>query len=167
MKGFQYCAVHSSYDCCPRVNLAASGLSWTPFYRWWLPDSGRNDYAYLHGSLRLFDWRHVYRWGNFTKIDANRNFTPKDRGIFIKVSLSDIFLVHTWTSIFAVECSFLFFLKTLSSRVDSMELLWRYITAITFLTWVGCCVGPIIRCSYFDDHSGRLSAIGLVYMSLI
>ena len=69
--------------------------------------------------------------------------------------LNDVFLVLTWTSIFAVKFSFLFFFRSLIDRIRSMEVLWRYVTAVTFLSWVVCVIDSIVSCPYFDLRSGE------------
>lgn len=69
--------------------------------------------------------------------------------------LSDVFVVLTWTSIIAVKFSVLFFFKTLIFRIRYMEMLWRYVTVATLLSWIGWCISSILGCPYFDLRSGK------------
>lgn len=84
--------------------------------------------------------------------------TIKSEGLRLH-KLSDIFLVLTWSTIFAVKFSFLFFFKALIKRVQSMEVFWRSIVAFTTITWMAGCAASIVGCPYFDERSCKLPLI--------
>lgn len=70
---------------------------------------------------------------------------------FIKyLKLSDTYYVMTWTTIFAVKFSFLFFFRVLIRRVRAITLYWQIVSVITVLVWVYCIAGAFIICPYFD-----------------
>ena len=66
--------------------------------------------------------------------------------------LETIALELSWTSIFAVKFSFLFFLKTLVSRIRPMTMLWQAVVAATTVAWVVGCLCAIMECPYFGTN---------------
>lgn len=58
----------------------------------------------------------------------------------------------SWTSIFAVKFSFLFFFKTLVSRIRPMTILWRIVVGVTAVAWVAGCLCVVMECPYFDER---------------
>lgn len=67
--------------------------------------------------------------------------------------LSDAYLVLTYTSIFAVKFSFLFFFRVLVRRVHKMVVYWWIVIAITTVGWIVCVIGIFLPCLYFDNRS--------------
>jgi len=66
--------------------------------------------------------------------------------------LETIALELSWTSIFAVKLSFLFFFKTLVNRIRPMTILWRVVVGVTAVAWAVGCVCVVMECPYFDDR---------------
>lgn len=76
---------------------------------------------------------------------------------FVKfLKLSDTYYVMTWTSIFAVKFSFLFFFRVLIRRVRAVTLYWQIVSVVTVLVWVYCIAGAFIICPYFDFRACEL-----------
>lgn len=73
-----------------------------------------------------------------------------ERPLFKYLKLSDSYYVMTWTSIFAVKFSFLFFFRVLIRRVRAVTLYWQVVSVVTVLVWVYCIAGAFIICPYFD-----------------
>ena len=68
--------------------------------------------------------------------------------------LCEVFIMLSWTAIFAVKFSFLSFFKPLVRRVRPWELLWRCVVGLTLVTWLGSCVLlVVIYLSYPDRGS--------------
>lgn len=70
--------------------------------------------------------------------------------LFKYLKLSDTYYVMTWTTIFAVKFSFLFFFRVLIRRVHAVTLYWQIVSVVTVLVWVYCIAGAFIICPYFD-----------------
>lgn len=76
-----------------------------------------------------------------------------EQPLFKYLKLSDTYYVMTWTTIFAVKFSFLFFFRVLIRRVRAVTLYWRIVSVVTVLVWVYCIAGAFIICPYFDTRS--------------
>lgn len=77
--------------------------------------------------------------------------------------LSDIFLVLTFTTIFAVKFSFLFFFKILIRRVRKMNGYWWTVTLITGAVWSFGVVSVFLPCPYFHSaRNGRFENTALI-----
>lgn len=61
-----------------------------------------------------------------------------------------IFLVLTWTTIFAVKFSYLVLFKSLICRVRKLTIYWWTVTCITGLTWGFGVIGAFLPCPYFE-----------------
>ncbi|MCJ1470002.1 hypothetical protein MMC07_008647 [Pseudocyphellaria aurata] len=66
---------------------------------------------------------------------------------------SDACLVLTYTSIFAVKFSFLFFFKLIVRRIHSMIVYWWIVVAVTTIAWVVCVIKIFLPCMDFDETS--------------
>lgn len=73
-----------------------------------------------------------------------------EQPLFKYLKLSDTYYVMTWTAIFAVKFSFLFFFRVLIRRVRAITLYWQIVSVVTVLVWVYCIAGSFIICPYFD-----------------
>ena len=50
--------------------------------------------------------------------------------------LSDVYIALSWTMLFAVKFSFMFFFRMLISRFRAMELYWRCLIGVMTFTWL-------------------------------
>lgn len=80
-----------------------------------------------------------------------------ERPLFKYLKLSDSYYVMTWTTIFAVKFSFLFFFRVLIRRVRAVTLYWQVVSVVTVLVWVYCIAGAFIICPYFDSKACEFS----------
>lgn len=76
-----------------------------------------------------------------------------EQPLFKYLKLSDSYYVMTWTTIFAVKFSFLFFFRVLIRRVRAVTLYWQVVSVVTVLVWVYCIAGAFIICPYFDSKA--------------
>lgn len=85
-----------------------------------------------------------------SQIPSDLSFAAIEQTVSRAHVLETIALELSWTSIFAVKFSFLFFYKTLVSRIRPMTILWRVVVGVTAVAWVagGLCV--VMECPYFD-----------------
>lgn len=70
--------------------------------------------------------------------------------------ISDAYLVLTYTSIFAVKFSFLFFFRVLVRRVHKMVVYWWIVVAVTAVAWIVCVICIFLPCLYFDERSCKI-----------
>lgn len=70
--------------------------------------------------------------------------------------ISDAYLVLTYTSIFAVKFSFLFFFRVLVRRVHKMVVYWWIVVAVTAVAWIVCSISIFLPCLYFDERSCKI-----------
>ena len=73
-----------------------------------------------------------------------------EQHLFKYLKLSDVYYIMTWTTIFAVKFSFLFFFRVLIRRVRGITLYWRIVGGISVLSWGYCISGAFIICPYYD-----------------
>ena len=65
-----------------------------------------------------------------------------------------IYVVLTWTALFAVKYSFLFFFQPLVSRIRPLTIWWRGVLVFTTLAWLGGYAAcAIVTCPYFGEDS--------------
>ncbi|MCJ1464989.1 hypothetical protein MMC07_003604 [Pseudocyphellaria aurata] len=62
------------------------------------------------------------------------------------------YIILTFTSIFAVKFSFLFFFRILVRRIHKMSVYWWVAVTVTTVAWVFCVLEPFIFCPYFDER---------------
>lgn len=60
------------------------------------------------------------------------------------------FLVLTWTTIFAVKFSYLFFFKSLICGLEKLTIYWWTVTFITGVVWGFGVVDVFLPCPYFE-----------------
>lgn len=84
---------------------------------------------------------------------------PLEQQLFKYLRLSDAYYIMTWTTIFAVKFSFLFFFRVLIRRVRGVTLYWRIVGMITVLAWAYCISGAYIICPYFDIRACKPSSL--------
>ena len=65
-------------------------------------------------------------------------------------------LALTWTSIFSVKFSFLFFFRLLVQRVRIMVMFWWVATIATLVAWVFNIIAIFLPCLHFDVSIGKL-----------
>lgn len=70
--------------------------------------------------------------------------------------ISDAYLVLTYTSIFAVKFSFLFFFRVLVRRVHKMVVYWWIVVAVTAVAWIVCVISIFLSCLYFDERLSKI-----------
>ena len=63
--------------------------------------------------------------------------------------MSFSFLTLTWTTIFAVKLSFLFFFRQMCDRLKHVMIFWRIVLVITILSYCYCAAGVFIGCPKF------------------
>lgn len=73
-----------------------------------------------------------------------------EQKLFNYLKLSDVYYIMSWTTIFAVKFSFLFFFRVLIWRVRGITLYWRIVGGVSVLAWGYCISGAFIICPYFD-----------------
>lgn len=73
--------------------------------------------------------------------------------------LSDAYLVLTYTSIFAVKFSFLFFFRVLVRRMHKMIVYWWIVVAVTTVAWAVCVISIFLPCTYFDERSSQSDSV--------
>ena len=75
--------------------------------------------------------------------------------------LETIALELSWTSIFAVKFSFLFFFKTLVNRVRPMTILWQIVVGATTVAWLVGCLCAVMECPYFGKDERMCTSVCL------
>ena len=83
------------------------------------------------------------------QLPTNLSFQMVEETVNKAHILETIALELSWTSIFAVKFSFLFFFKTLVNRIRLMTILWQAVVAATTVAWVVGCLCAIMECPYF------------------
>ncbi|KAI9810499.1 MAG: hypothetical protein M1826_003604 [Phylliscum demangeonii] len=66
------------------------------------------------------------------------------------------YLFITWTAIFAVKFSFLFFFQVLVERIRYMTIYWRIVLGTTIIAFCLCVCEPAIECPHFATQSRTL-----------
>ena len=86
------------------------------------------------------------------QLPTNLSFSDIEDTVNKAHILETIALELSWTSIFAVKFSFLFFFKTLVNRIRPMTILWQFVVAATTVAWVVGCLCAIMECPYFGTN---------------
>lgn len=86
------------------------------------------------------------------QLPANLSFSNIEDTVNKAHILETVALELSWTSIFAVKFSFLFFFKTLVNRIRPMTILWQVVVAATTVAWVVGCLCAIMECPYFGAN---------------
>ncbi|MCJ1469806.1 hypothetical protein MMC07_008448 [Pseudocyphellaria aurata] len=73
--------------------------------------------------------------------------------------LSDAFIILTFTSIFAVKFSFLFFFRILIRRMHKMVVYWWTVVAVTTVAWIVCVLENFVLCPY-EYYEQKSTACG-------
>lgn len=66
-------------------------------------------------------------------------------------------VILTWTSIFAVKISFLFFFHQMITRVQNFIIAWRVIFGITIVFWPFCTFAVFLSCPHFGPSACKLA----------
>ena len=65
------------------------------------------------------------------------------------------FLTLTWTTIFAVKLSFLFFFRQMVDRLKSVMIYWKVVVGITVVSYCYCAAGVFIACPKFGIEARK------------
>lgn len=68
------------------------------------------------------------------------------------------FIALTWTAIYSVKFSFLWFFRHLIDRVAYMPIYWRVVAGVTVVGFGFCVVEIAIGCPWFDGSSRKCSS---------
>lgn len=69
--------------------------------------------------------------------------------------LSSVYLVLTYTTIFSVKFSFLFFFRILVCRIHKMVIYWWIVIAVTSVAWIWCAISIFVPCYHVDSRSRK------------
>ena len=85
---------------------------------------------------------------NPLKIDLTSNYSSQ---LHRFQKMQNAYLVFTYTTIFSVKLSFLFFFRTLVRQARQMMIYWWTVLFTMIVAWILCIiVGTCITCPYYD-----------------
>ena len=89
----------------------------------------------------------------FTQIDVEVGVQAPPADLMQQLVLDqryqDTATVFTWTALYAVKFSFLFFFRNIISRVRNLNIIWWCVFVVVVLAYGGCSVTPFVACSTF------------------
>ena len=86
------------------------------------------------------------------QIPSDLSFAAIEKTVSRAHVLETVALELSWTGIFAVKFSFLFFFKGLVSRIRPMTILWQAVAGSTAVALAVGCLCVVMECPYFDDR---------------